>query len=263
MSDASESRLSRGGRGSDAADEADDGTSGRGTDDTASAGPHGARHGAPSPGADALSGDPRVAEHLGSAFPAVEAFHRLLTEQGVLRGLIGPREVTRLWERHLLNSAALAPHLPTRGRLIDVGSGAGLPGVVLAAMLPAVEVVLLEPMERRTEWLTEVVERLGLDNAVVRRARAEEVHGELTAQAVTARAVAPLDRLARWTLPLLEPGGVLVALKGRQAADEITAARHVVRKLGGGPAEVLLAGTVPGLEPTTVVRIERVGHSRG
>jgi 16S rRNA (guanine527-N7)-methyltransferase len=216
-----------------------------------------------SPGVDPMSGDPRVAAFLGAALPAVEAFHRLLAEQGVLRGLIGPREVTRLWERHLLNSAALAPHLPTSGRLVDVGSGAGLPGVVLAAMLPAVEVVLLEPMERRTEWLSEVVQTLGLDNAVVRRARAEDVHGALTAQAVTARAVAPLDRLVRWTLPLLEPGGVLVALKGRQAADEIAAARHVVRKLGGGPAEVLLAGTIDGLEPTTVVRIERVGRARG
>jgi 16S rRNA (guanine527-N7)-methyltransferase len=209
---------------------------------------------------DPLSGDPRLVEFFGAAFPAVDGFHAMLTAEGVLRGLIGPREVPRLWERHLLNSAALAPYLPTTGRLVDVGSGAGLPGVVLAAMLPDVEVVLLEPMERRVEWLTEVAERLGLPNAVVRRGRAEECHGVLTAQAVTARAVAPMDRLARWTLPLLEVGGVLVTLKGRQAAEEIAAAKHAIHKLGGGAAEVHRAGTIDGLEPTTVVRLERVGR---
>ncbi len=207
---------------------------------------------------DPLSGDPRLAAHFGAALPAVAGFHALLAAEGVLRGLIGPREVGRLWERHVLNSAALVPYLPTSGRLIDVGSGAGLPGVVLAAMLPDVEVVLLEPMERRVDWLTEVVERLALSNAVVRRGRAEEAHGVLTARAVTARAVAPMDRLARWTLPLLEVGGVLVTLKGRQAAEEIESARHVLRKLGAGPAEIHQAGTIDGVAPTTVVRVERV-----
>ncbi len=211
---------------------------------------------------DPLADDPRVADYLGAAFAAVSGFHAMLTDEGVLRGLIGPREVPRLWERHLLNSAAVAPYLPSVGRLVDVGSGAGLPGVVLAAMLPDVEVVLVEPMERRVDWLTEVIDRLGLDNVVVRRGRAEEYHGALEADAVTARAVAPLDRLARWTLPLLVPGGVLVALKGRQAATEVEAARHVVRKLGGRPAEVLEAGTIEGLETTTVVRVvrERAGR---
>ncbi|WP_246130926.1 16S rRNA (guanine(527)-N(7))-methyltransferase RsmG [Cellulomonas aerilata] len=204
---------------------------------------------------DRLAGDPRVESYLGPAFPVVSAFHTMLTEEGVLRGLIGPREVARLWERHLLNSAAVAQHLPGTGQLVDVGSGAGLPGVVLAAMLPDVEVVLVEPMERRVDWLSEVVARLRLDNVVVRRGRAEEFHGAVEAEAVTARAVAPLDRLARWTLPLLVPGGVLVALKGRQAADEVEAARHVLRKLGGGATQVLEAGTVEGLETTTVVRV--------
>jgi 16S rRNA (guanine527-N7)-methyltransferase len=195
---------------------------------------------------------------FGAALPAAERYVARLATDGVTRGLIGPREVGRLWERHVLNSAALVPYLPTSGRLIDVGTGAGLPGVVLAAMLPDVEVVLLEPMERRVDWLTEVVERLALPNAVVRRGRAEEAHGVLTAQAVTARAVAPMDRLARWTLPLLEVGGVLVTLKGRQAAEEIESARHVLRKLGAGPAEIHQAGTIEGVEPTTVVRVERV-----
>jgi 16S rRNA (guanine527-N7)-methyltransferase len=218
----------------------------------------------PDAGADAdpLIDDPRVSEHLGAAFPAVARFHAMLTDEGVLRGLIGPREVSRLWERHLLNSAAVAPYLPTAGRLVDVGSGAGLPGVVLAAMLPDTEVVLVEPMERRVDWLTEAVDRLGLANVVVRRGRAEEFHGALEADAVTARAVAPLERLARWTLPLLVPGGVLVALKGRQAATEVEAARHLIRKLGGRPAEVLEAGTIEGLETTTVVRVVREGSRR-
>jgi 16S rRNA (guanine527-N7)-methyltransferase len=211
---------------------------------------------------DPLAGDPRVVEFLGGAFPAVQAFHAMLTDEGVLRGLIGPREVSRLWERHLLNSAAVAQYLPATGRVVDVGSGAGLPGVVLGAMLPDAEVVLVEPMERRVDWLLEVVERLSLDNVTVRRGRAEEFHGALEADAVTARAVAPLDRLARWTLPLLVPGGVLVALKGRQAAAEVEAARHVLRKLGGRSAEVLEAGTVDGLETTTVVRVVREAAHR-
>ena len=212
---------------------------------------------APPIDADPLAGDPRVEAFLGEAYAAVAAFHTLLVEQGVLRGLIGPREVSRLWERHLLNSAAVAPHLPSTGRLVDVGSGAGLPGVVLAAMLPDVEVVLLEPMERRTDWLSEVADRLDLANVVVRRGRAEEAHGHLVADAVTARAVAPMDRLARWTLPLLRQGGVLVTLKGRQAAAEVESARHVLRKLGADSAEVIEAGTIAGLETTTVVRVVR------
>ncbi|WNB85591.1 16S rRNA (guanine(527)-N(7))-methyltransferase RsmG [Cellulomonas sp. ATA003] len=161
--------------------------------------------GARDPEVDPLSEDPRVQARLGEAYPTLERFHALLREQGVLRGLIGPREVGRLWERHLLNSASLAPYLPTTGTVVDVGSGAGLPGVVLAALLPGTELVLLEPMERRVTWLTEVTQQLGLDNVTVRRGRAEELHGAIAADAVTARAVAPMDRLARWTLPCSGP----------------------------------------------------------
>lgn len=211
------------------------------------------------PASDPWVDDARVRDYLGAAYPAVQGFHELLTAEGILRGLLGPRELPRLWERHLLNSAAVAQYLPRTGTLVDVGSGAGLPGVVLAAMLPDVEVVLVEPMERRTEWLREVADRLELANVVVRRGRAEELHGALAADAVTARAVAPLDRLVRWTLPLLVPGGVLVALKGRQAQAEVESARHVVRKLGGEPAQVLQAATIAGFEPTTVVRVVRRG----
>lgn len=206
---------------------------------------------------DPLSRDAAVAEYFGPAYTAVAAFHGLLAAEGELRGLIGPREVSRLWERHLLNSASVVPFLPTQGCIVDVGSGAGLPGLVVAAMLPAAEVVLIEPMERRTEWLQYAADAIGLSNVVVRRGRAEEYHGAFTADAVTARAVAPLDRLARWTLPLLGAGGVLIALKGRSVADEVDGARKVLRKLGGGEPEILPAPTLPGVEATTVVRIVR------
>lgn len=206
---------------------------------------------------DPLTGDPRVMQYLGDSYEVMARFHALLSDQGVLRGLIGPREAGRLWERHLLNSASVAAFLPSQGRLIDVGSGAGLPGVVLAAMLPGVEVTLLEPMERRVDWLEEVAGRLGLANVVVLRGRAEEIHGKIEAEVVTARAVAPLDRLVRWTMPLLVRGGVLVALKGRQASSEVAAARNVLKKFGAGPPEVLEAGTIDGVESTTVVRITR------
>lgn len=207
--------------------------------------------------ADPLSGDPRVAEFFGPAFAQVDAFYDLLATHGVERGLIGPRETTRLWERHLLNSAAVAQHLPGVGRLVDVGSGAGLPGIVLAAMLPDVEVILLEPMERRTRWLDEAIRHLGLGNTTVVRGRAEEQRGVLEAEAVTARAVAPMDRLARWCLPLLAPQGRLVVLKGRSAAEELASARKVLRRLGGDAGEVLAAPTIEGVDGATVVRIMR------
>lgn len=208
------------------------------------------------PGQDPLAEDPRVVALLGNAYPVLRRFGELLADEGVTRGLIGPREVPRLWERHLLNCAAVAPLLPS-GLVVDLGSGAGLPGVVVAAMRPDVRMVLLEPMERRTRWLTEVVSELGLD-AQVLRSRAEDQHGLLQADAVTARAVAPLDRLASWSLPLLRQGGVLVALKGERADDELAEAREAIAALGGGPGDVVVAETVEGVAPTRVVRVERV-----
>jgi 16S rRNA (guanine527-N7)-methyltransferase len=206
---------------------------------------------------DPLTGDPAVTEFFGAAWPAVAGFHSLLVDEGVLRGLVGPREVTRLWSRHLLNSAAVVPFLPEQGRIIDLGSGAGLPGIVVAAMRPACEVVLLEPMERRTDWLTEVAAQLHLENVVIERNRAQDVHGRLVGDAVTARAVASLDKLYRMALPLLRPGGVLVALKGDKAEQEVQDAKHVGKKWGAGVAEVALASTIAGVEPTRVVRVVR------
>lgn len=201
--------------------------------------------------------DPRIVEFFGPAYPAVEQFARMLAAEGVTRGLIGPREVPRLWERHLVNSATVAQYLPPEGVVVDVGSGAGLPGVVLAAMRPDLRVVLLEPMERRTVWLQEVVDTLGLPAIEVVRARADEVHGALTADAVTARAVAPMDRLAQWTLPLLRRGGQLLAMKGERGGEELEGARTVIASLGGGPGEVISARGPAGSAPTTIVRIVR------
>lgn len=201
--------------------------------------------------------DSTVRGFFGDSYAVVARFAELLAEQGVLRGLIGPREVPILWERHLLNSAAVVPLLPSSGRVVDIGSGAGLPGVVIAAMRPALEVVLVESMERRTEWLSEVVSELGLTNTTVRRARAEDLHGVLSVEIVTARAVAPLERLVQWTMPLLGAGGALLAIKGRSARVEVEAAAARIRALGGSPAEVLQATTVAGVDETTIVRIVR------
>ena len=212
-------------------------------------------------GVDPLDGDPRLPVHFGAAWTAVEAFHDLLVREGVLRGLVGPREVARLWERHLLNSAAVVPFLPPARRIVDLGSGAGLPGLIVAAMLPDAEVVLLEPMERRTDWLSEVVGTLALSNAVVLRGRAEDID-DLGADVVTARAVASLDKLYRWAFPLLRIGGALVALKGERAAAEVQAAAKAGREVGAGKVEILAAPTLEGLEPTTVVRVRRDREGR-
>ena len=181
------------------------------------------------------------------------AFEGLLREQGERRGLIGPREVPRLWSRHLANSAALASFLPEAGSVADVGSGAGLPGVVLAAMRPDLAFHLVEPMQRRVDWLEEAVAALGLANVRVRRARAEELHGELEVSVVTARAVAETGKLASWCLPLLEPGGRLLALKGRSAGAEVAAAARALSRLGAAGSELHEVDVLGDGDLTTVV----------
>jgi 16S rRNA (guanine527-N7)-methyltransferase len=158
---------------------------------------------------------PQAVQIFGPATAAAERYAHLLAGPGVARGLIGPREVPRLWERHLLNSAAVAELVPRPCALVDLGSGAGLPGIVLALLLPDVTVTLLEPMLRRVTFLEECVHALGLQNAQVRRGRAEDLAGQLAADVVTARAVAPLDRLAALALGLVRPGGTVLAIKGR------------------------------------------------
>jgi 16S rRNA (guanine527-N7)-methyltransferase len=200
---------------------------------------------------------PAAVAVFGGAVDSAVAYARLLATDGTVRGLIGPREVPRLWDRHLLNSVAIAPLIPDGARVVDVGSGAGLPGIPLALARPDLTVTLLEPLARRVAFLLECVDRLGLDNVTVVRGRAEEgpVRRELGgADVVTARAVAPLDRLAGWCLPLLRIGGRLLAMKGSTAAAELAAvqpldgaAHAVLTEVGNPPAMVVVVtrGTVP------------------
>lgn len=199
---------------------------------------------------------------FGDRLPLAIRYAGLLATDAVVRGLIGPRESERLWDRHLLNCAVVSELVPASARLIDVGSGAGLPGVALAIARPDLTVVLVEPMARRATFLSEVVEALGLDSTTVVRARAEEsARGRNRlepAEVVTARAVAPLDRLAAWCLPLARKGGRLLALKGASAADEIAAHRGAVARAGGGEPVIRRCGEGVVPDPTTVVEVRRV-----
>jgi 16S rRNA (guanine527-N7)-methyltransferase len=201
-------------------------------------------------------------EVFGAALDKARLFAELLATDGVTRGLIGPRETSRLWERHLLNCAVVAELVPDRGELVDIGPGAGLPGVVLAMLRPGVRVILLEPMQRRSVFLEECVARLGLSNATVVRGRAEEMAGAIQADIATARAVAPLDRLAGWAAGVLRPGGQILAIKGESAATELTAAGPVLSRLGARSAEVLRVGHGRVVHATTVVRVVIGGRGR-
>ncbi len=220
---------------------------------------------------DGAAMDSPPAETLATVFGAraedAQAYARLLASDGVIRGLIGPREVERIWTRHIFNCAAVVPLLPHGAAVCDVGSGAGLPGIVLALARPDVEVTLVEPLLRRTDFLDDVVGTLSLVNAHVLRARAEELHGRRTFDIVTARAVAPLDRLARWCLPLTRPGGELLALKGQRGAVELAEATDTLRRLGAEAWSAEACGDQPGVETTYVVRVRkradvRTGHRR-
>lgn len=193
-------------------------------------------------------------EIFGRALPAALAYARLLAGPGIERGLLGPSESARLWDRHLLNSAVVAELVPVGARVADLGSGAGLPGIVLAILLPDSEVTLIEPMERRTSFLAECVAELGLDNARVLRGRAEDLAGQVAADVVTARAVAKLGRLAVLTVGLARPGGLVLAIKGATAFSEVAQAGPVFRKLGVRRLEIVEAGAGVLSEPTTVVR---------
>lgn len=173
---------------------------------------------------------------FGPRLGLAEHYVGLLADTGVGHGLVGPREVPRLWERHVLNCAVIEDAFPEGATVADVGSGAGLPGVALAIARPDLRLVLVEPMLRRTTWLTAAVAELGLDSVEVRRGRADDLAGSLTVPFVTARAVARLEKLARWCAPLLQPGGVLVAMKGSSARTELAedeAALTTLRFEGG------------------------------
>lgn len=201
---------------------------------------------------------------FGDRLDLAAAYAELLATEGVVRGLIGPRETPRIWERHLLNCAAVAERIPEGASVIDVGSGAGLPGLVLAIARPDLTVTLVEPLARRTSFLVEAVEQLGLTRAVrVFRGRAEEAAAgtrdapALSADIVTARAVAALDRLAAWCLPLTVAGGRLVALKGASAAEEIAEHGAAVARFGGGEPELHRCGEGVIDPPATVVEVVR------
>lgn len=211
----------------------------------------------PAPDAPALSAGESLAAHtiFGARLDLAHRFVGHLATSGIERGLLGPREVPRLWSRHVLNCAVVAELMGQDAKVVDVGSGAGLPGLAIAIARPDLHLDLVEPLERRVVWLNEVVDDLGLNNVTVHRARAEQVIGAVRGKYVTARAVSALSTLVGWTLPLAEVGGEVLAIKGRSAAEEIGKARQQIRRLGGGAAQVVLVGETVLEDPTTVVRI--------
>ena len=243
---------------------------------------------------DELDNSPILEEVLGDALVKLRIFHDKLAQEGEPRGLIGPRDVSIIWERHILNSAAIVPFVreATVRRqfktVADIGSGGGFPGIVAAACLPDHRFTLVEPMERRVEWLNECVNDMGLDNVTVVRSRAnamiDDIRGSKTSRknrgaishttpvldldgnpiaishpfaVVTCRAVAPMTKLSGWTLPLLETGGRLVALKGQSAQDEIDKASKEIAKSGGVRPRVVDAEVGPGLESTHILMVDK------
>ncbi|WP_155850425.1 16S rRNA (guanine(527)-N(7))-methyltransferase RsmG [Arthrobacter sp. Br18] len=195
---------------------------------------------------------------FGDRVGLAERFVLHLATSGIERGLLGPREVPRLWSRHVLNCAVVSELIGQQVSVCDVGSGAGLPGIALAIARPDLSLELVEPLERRVTWLDEVVRDLGLKNVVVRRARAEQVVDDVDVDVVTARAVSALGGLMQLTIPLLHGHGEVLAIKGRSASEEVAKAGRAIRKLGGSAAEIITVGAGILEEPTTVVRV-RVG----
>ena len=187
--------------------------------------------------------------------PLAERYAELLATDGVVRGLIGPREAPRLWERHLLNCAVLEEVIAPGAGVCDIGSGAGLPGIVLAIARPDLTITLVEPLLRRTTFLEEVVAELGLTQVTVVRGRADALHGEATFDVVTSRAVAALPKLVEWSMPLVAPHGEMIALKGGSAAEEVAEASAELARRGCAPARVAEIGAERVPEGTWVVRI--------
>lgn len=202
---------------------------------------------------------PPVAEAVfGNRLPLAIRYAEQLATTGVHHGLVGPREVPILWDRHLLNCAVLAELIPPHVHIADVGSGAGLPGLVLAVLRPDLNVTLIEPLQRRVTWLETTIDRLGLSNVEIRRARAQQVIG-LNADIVCSRAVARLDRLLGWNLPLVRPGGEMLALKGASAAEELSEVRSQLRRAHVISSEVVRCGVGVVDPPATVIRIRTAG----
>jgi 16S rRNA (guanine527-N7)-methyltransferase len=214
----------------------------------------GAEDGAAEPGADA-GGDwtAEAAAMFGAALPRAERYAALLAGVGTEQGVVGPGEAARIWDRHVLNCGVIARLIPVTCSLVDLGSGAGLPGIVLAILRPASQVTLLEPMARRAGFLQECVTSLGLANVEVLRGRAEELAGKLAADVVTSRAVAPLEKLAGLSAGLARPGGRVLAMKGSSAAAELARAGPVLARLGVGDARVVTAASSSGTITATLV----------
>lgn len=218
---------------------------------------------------DELDSSPLLCEVLGDALPKCRLFHVKLCKEGLIRGLVGPRDMSILWERHILNSAAAVPFIEKivenskQKRIADVGSGGGFPGLVIAACLPDVNITLIEPMERRVVWLEECVSLMDLKNVTIFHGRSDEVISQVKEHkiqpfdAVTCRAVAPMTKLAGWTIPLLRKHGSLVALKGKSAQAEIEKASKMIRKAGGVDPRVVEAPVARGLQSTTVVIVDK------
>ena len=202
-----------------------------------------------------LEQEPTAAAVLfGDRIELARSFTAELARRGEELGLIGPLELPRLWTRHILNSALLAPLLEADGRVADVGSGAGLPGLVLAIARPDVTFTLIEPMERRCDWLNAESERLGLENVTVLRGRAEDVADSVVVDQVTARAVSALSKLIPLTVPLVRSGGQLILVKGARVDEEIEKARKVILRKRLTDVEVLELGDGVVEETTRVFR---------
>lgn len=194
--------------------------------------------------------------------PVAVRYAELLAGSGVVRGLLGPREAPRIWERHVLNCAVITELIDTDSSVIDVGSGAGLPGLVIAIRRPDVAVTLVEPLLRRVRWLTEVTEALNLENVTVIRGRAEAVWDEVpAADVVTSRAVSALEKLAVWSVPLVRPGGWWLPMKGSSVGEEIDQSRGLLAEVGITSIEVVECGVEVLADPTTVARLS-VGTPR-
>ena len=216
------------------------------------------------PDAGALELEPAAALRVfGERIELARQYAKSLATDGVVRGLIGPREPSRLWTRHILNSAVIAELIDDGVSVVDIGSGAGLPGIPLAIARPDLRVTLVEPLERRTRFLLEIVGSLGLGRCRVVRGRAEEVFSECgNADVVTSRAVAPLHRLVTWSAPLARDGGLVLAMKGESAREELARDEDAVAAAGLVNAEVLEIGGGDLGEPTYVIRARRAVSGR-